>query len=55
MNNKKSMTDNDGFTKLSVVAGGVADVLKHGKMEGSQEMLGNCGKQIQARHCESLK
>lgn len=38
MNNKSSMTDNDGFTKLSVVAGGVADVVKHGKVEGSQEI-----------------
>lgn len=31
------MTDNDSFTKLSVVAGGVADVLKHGKWKEARK------------------
>lgn len=38
MNDKQSMADNFSFTKLSVVAGEVAEVLKQNKGEGSREI-----------------
>lgn len=44
------MIDNFGFTKLSVVAGGVADVLKQGKVERKPgDLLDNCNNLTQAR------
>ena len=49
------MTGNFGFTKLSVVAGGMADVLKQDKVERKPDLLDNCSNLTQARDCESLK